>query len=390
MRPVISGHYKKFDVIRGLAAIAVLVTHVVVIYVARITGSDRPLFYGAEILARHAVLVFFLLSGYLITVSILLNIKKNGRFDGVHYLTSRIARIYPPLCGAMLIILVAWAVIHVSGLPGAAQYGLPTDKYIETDSFSVTVVDFIRALLMQDGLLTTDSPLWSLYAEFHIYLIAMLGAMAHCARGTWRYVWLCLGAVLFAIWSYLWVWFIFYALIWALGALAAIANNRVERVRVATRLSAGAAIVSVIALAGWLAVAQDHDAFVVNRPPLLPGFVVQALCSVCYAYLLFSSNALNRVMPQALATTGDFSYSLYVIHYPLLLLGLSLTQNWMGASMGRTLIVSVAAIPVILLLASWFARYFEDQKRFSGAIRTLLLGLRAAFSKGSVNAVERR
>jgi len=122
----------------------------------------------------------------------------------------------------------------------------------------------------------------------------------------------------------------------------------------------------------------------------LPGFVVQGLCSVCYAYLLFSSNALNRVMPQALATTGDFSYSLYVIHYPLLLLGLSLTQNWMGASMGRTLIVSIAAIPAILLLARWFARYFEDQKRFSGAIRTLLLGLRAAFSKASVSAVERR
>ncbi len=196
--------------------------------------------------------------------------------------------------------------------------------------------------------------------------------------------------LLFAIWSYLWVWFIFYALIWALGALVAIANSRVERVRAATRLSAWAAIVSVIAIAGWFAVAPDHDAFVVNRPPLLPGFVVQGLCSVCYAYLLFSSNALNRVMPQALATTGDFSYSLYVIHYPLLLLGLSLTQNWMGASMGRTLIVSIAAIPAILLLARWFARYFEDQKRFSGAIRSLLLGLRTALSKGSASAVERR
>jgi peptidoglycan/LPS O-acetylase OafA/YrhL len=390
MRPVISGHYKRFDVVRGLAAIAVLVTHVVVIYVARITGSDRPLFYWAEILARHAVLVFFLLSGYLITVSILLNIKKNGKFDGVHYLTSRIARIYPPLCGAMLIILVAWAVIHAFGLPGAAQYGLPTDKYIETDAFSVTVVDFIRALLMQDGLLTTDSPLWSLYAEFHIYLIAMLGAMTYFARGNLRYVWLCLGTLLFVIWSYLWVWFIFYALIWALGALVAIANSRVERIRAATRVSAWAAIVSVIAIAGWFAVAPDHDAFVVNRPPLLPGFVVQALCSVCYAYLLFSSNALNRVMPQALATTGDFSYSLYVIHYPLLLLGLSLTQNWMGASMVRTLIVSIVAISAILLLARWFARYFEDQKRFSGAIRVPLLGLRAAFSKASVSAVERR
>jgi len=390
MRPVISGHYKRFDVARGLAAIVVLVTHVVVIYVARVTGSERPLFYGAEIFARHAVLVFFLLSGYLITVSILLNIKRNGRFDGVHYLTSRIARIYPPLCGAMLIIMAAWVVIHAFGLPGAVQYGLPTDKYIEADSFSVSGVDFLRALLMQDGLLTADSPLWSLYAEFHIYLLAMLGAMSYCARGSVRYVWFGLGLVLFAIWSYLWVWFIFYALIWALGALVAIANSRQERVRANTRVSASAAIASTIAIAIWFAVAQDHDAFVVNRPPLLPGFVVQALCSVCYAYLLFNSNLLNRVLPQALATTGDFSYSLYVIHYPLLLLGLSLTQNWMGDSMGRTLAVSIVVIPVILFFSKWFARYFEDQKRFSGAIRSLLVGLRSGLSKGSATAVERR
>jgi peptidoglycan/LPS O-acetylase OafA/YrhL len=270
------------------------------------------------------------------------------------------------------------------------QYGLPTDKYIEADAFAVSVADFPRALLMHDGLSMADSPLWSLYAEFHIYLLAMLGAMSYCARGAFRYAWLCLGLLLFAVWSYLWIWFIFYALIWAMGALVAIANSRPERVRTATRLSASAAVVAVILIALWFAVAANNDAFVVNRPPLLPGFVVQALCSVCYAYLLFNSNVLNRAMPQALATTGDFSYSLYVIHYPLLLLGLSLTQNWMADSLGRTLVVSIAVIPLILFFSKWFARYFEDQRRFSGAIRSLLLGLRNALSKGSETAVERQ
>jgi peptidoglycan/LPS O-acetylase OafA/YrhL len=386
---VTSDHYKRFDVVRGLAAIAVLWFHVIDIYMTRLTGYDRRLVLLSEILARHAVLVFFLLSGYLITVSILANIRKNGRFDAVHYLTSRIARIYPPLCGAMLIILVAWALIHAFGLPGAAHYGLPTDKFVAVDSFSVSASDFIRALLMQDGLLVTDNPLWSLYAEFHIYLLAMLGAMAYCARGGLRYLWLCVGMLLFAIWSYLWIWFVFYALVWALGAVLALAHGATDRIRLVTRWSAGAAVACAIVLAVWFAVAHNYDAFVVNRSPLLPGFVVQGFCSVCYAYLLFSSRVLNRAMPEALAATGNFSYSLYVIHYPLLLLGLSLTQNWMGHSVGRTLVVAIASIPAMLYLSKWFARYFEDQQRFSGVIRSVLLGLCTALIRRSVGGAAR-
>jgi len=388
---VISDHYRRFDVVRGLAAIVVLLAHVIEIYVTRLTGHDRRFILLSEVLARHAVLVFFLLSGYLITVSILLNVGRNGRFDEVHYLTSRITRIYPPLCGAILLTLGAWALIHALGLPGAAHYGLPTDKFIAADSFSVSARECIRALLMQDGLLITNSSLWSLYPEFHIYLLAMLGAMASCARGALRYIWLGIGVLLFAIWSYLWISFVFYALIWALGAVVALANSRTDQIRAATRLSAAAAVVSAIVLAVWVVVAHNYDAFVVNRAPIWHGFVVQGLCSVCYAHLLFSSRLLDRAMPEALAASGNFSYSLYVIHYPLLLLGLSFTQDWMGDSLGRTLIVAIAAIPVMLYLSMWFARYFEDQKRFSAVIRTLLLGLRTALIRvGTGGAADRR
>jgi peptidoglycan/LPS O-acetylase OafA/YrhL len=286
---------------------------------------------------------------------------------------------------------VAWALIHALGLPGAAHYGLPTDKFVAVDSFSVSATDCIQALLMQGSALQdTDAPLWSLYVEFHIYLLAMLGAMAYCARAGARYIWLCIGVLLFAIWSYLDMWFIFYALVWALGATVAIANSRTDRIRVTKRLSASIAAVAAIVLAVWIVIAPNYNVFVVNRSPLWPGFVPQALCSVCYAHLLFSSRLLNRAMPEALAATGNFSYSLYVIHYPLLLLGLSFTQNWMADSIGRTALVAIAAVPAMLYLSMWFARYFEDQKRFSGVVRTVLLGLRAGLSKGSVSATERR
>jgi len=229
---------------------------------------------------------------------------------------------------------------------------------------------------MQDGLMGPDPSLWSLYVEFHLYLIAMLLAMAWTARAGRRYLYLAGAMLLFALWSYLWIWFIVYAVVWALGAIMAVANNEPARASRAAGISAGAAIAAAVVLVIWLAVAHSLDAFVVNRTPLLPGFIVQLLCCVCYLYLLFGTRKRNWRVPNSLVATGNFSYSLYVIHYPLLLLGLSFAQDWMGDSPGRSAVVAVLSIPAVLLIAMPFARYFEVQKRFSGPIHRTLLSLR--------------
>ena len=369
-------HYRRFDLLRGGAAIVVLLTHVVLIFLARLSGHDTPLVHLSEILARHAVLVFFLLSGYLITDSMLANIRRNGAFSPLQYLTSRITRIYPALCGAMLITLIAWVVIHGLGLPGTVLYGLSTDRYAEAPAFVISGTDFIRALLMQGEFAVADAPLWSLYAEFHIYLIAMFVALAWRARGGVRLAWMGVAGSLLGLWAYAWAPLIFYALVWTLGAAVALADRGTREVSRARGLRT-AALAAAIALVVWFILAPNYDSFVVDRTPMWLGFAVQGLCSVCYAWLVFRARSLSRAVPQWLISTGGFSYSLYVIHYPLLLLGLSLTQNWMGASALRAWLVAAASIPVTLWLAMRFARYFEDQRRFSGTVRAALTAVRS-------------
>lgn len=84
---------RRFDVIRGAAAIVVVVAHTAQCFVWRLYGAGSPWEMASGWAARFAVLAFFLLSGRLITASIAANIKRNGSFDPIDYLFSRMARL---------------------------------------------------------------------------------------------------------------------------------------------------------------------------------------------------------------------------------------------------------------------------------------------------------
>lgn len=346
-------HRGKFDMFRGLAAIVVLLAHITQIFVARLYVADHPLMVFTQIAARHAVLVFFLLSGYLVTSSLVANYRRHGRVDVVQYLTARIARIYPPLIGAIGIVGVAWAIIHGFDLPGASSYGLPTDTYVVRQSFTVTAKDIVLALLMQNGMLVSNGPLWSLYMEFHIYMLALLVALA-CKR----IAWLGLAVMLLAGWTYITGSFAFFVGIWVLGGALVLWH-------IPTRLLAlmSTLILCIVALVAPRALTVQET---------WASCAVQILLCVCYAHVLFRSAAFDRQWPKTMIATGGFSYSLYVIHFPLLLLTYSVAQSWMGASMSKTLVVCAAAIPGVIGVSFLFSLFFEDQTRFKGPIRAAL------------------
>lgn len=57
----------RLDAARGLCAIIVFSAHLCQIFVMRLIGPDHLAFQIAGTAARHAVLTFFLISGYLIS-----------------------------------------------------------------------------------------------------------------------------------------------------------------------------------------------------------------------------------------------------------------------------------------------------------------------------------
>jgi peptidoglycan/LPS O-acetylase OafA/YrhL len=359
-------HQRKYDMLRGIASIAVLLGHVVGTYLERLLGSTSAIVLIASGIARHAVLMFFRLSGYLITQSIVANVGRKGRFDVSEYLSARIARIYPPFIGAILVVLLIWVIIHALDLPGRQRYGLPTDAYTIREAYTVDLKDVPRALLMQNALLQANGPLWSLYMEFHVYLIVMFIALA-----TGR-LWLLWGSVALALlvhWIRVDSSFAFFASVWALGAGAMLAKRKLIVSGAARRTKfliypLAALLLGAALFAPQLFTIRDQSPWV--------SYGVQLACCLVYADLMFLKDRFAANPPDVLVQTGNFSYSLYVIHFPMLLLILSLTQNFMGASLGRSLLVSIVATIAVLVAAAWFAKFFEDQRRFKPHIKRVL------------------
>lgn len=291
---------------RGAAAIVVLFAHTSQILLWRLVGDSGLAARIAGESAHYAVVVFFLLSGFLITRSILNGIRKRGRFDAGDYLASRVARIYPPLLGAIGIAVLVLLIIHLLHLPGETRYGLPGDLYRPRDYFTVPLSDLPHVLLMQYGLSDADGPLWTLFIEFQIYLLVM-GAACFWARSV-------IGITVSAMLSLIALYFLRDNLSW---------------------------------VALWMAGAG------VNFIPAME--------------YLFRPVPI----PRAIVKTADFSYSLYVMHFPLLMLTLSLSQNWIGHSIWKTLAVCVAAIAFIPAIIIPVAKFLERPHQFKAWILRL-------------------
>ena len=350
---MILDNYARLDAARGASALVVLLAHANQILFVRLPSTSTVQTAIAGMLARHALLIFFLLSGYLITKSICANIERHsGRFNVLDYVASRVARIYPPLIGSIIIALLIAAIIHLANLPGGTiAYGLPGDVYRPRSEFTISLSEILSALTMRDGLNSANAPLWSLYMEFQIYFVAMAVVV------WWRFtgflvVPLILLAAIIVITCLAPPGYPLFACVWLVGC--ALALWQVPKYVGYTIGIGGVACIFVLAL---------------DRPDLLAGesmdttggIIIQFMFSLTYAALLFVV-PLRMSYPKALARSGGFSYTLYVIHWPLLMLALSLGQNWIQHSVIKTWFVAIVALAVIIPIAILCSKIFENKK----------------------------
>lgn len=281
---------------RGVAAISVLLTHTYYVFANKFVPGPDPILFTLGLGSESAVYTFFFLSGFLITLSIANNVRKAGSFDVARYSLSRVIRIYPPLIGTIILIFGVGEIIKLVGgplnLPGREVYSAPASQ-------------IWTALALRSGLGIADGPLWSLYIEGQIYIIA--GGVAMIGWSSTWYLRI-LGAIIVFVGYRLPQtneWFNFYASIWLAGAAACVLMKGVQ----------------------------------IILPP----------------------------SPRWLSSTGNFSYSLYVIHFPILLLALSLKPSRFTAV--QTGVYGVVTIFAILIFSRYFASIFENfsLRKFSRA-----------------------
>ena len=326
-------------------------------------------FYFATSFYHEAVVVFFVLSGFLIAGPNLDRVRIHS-FSPKSYAVDRFTRIYVTAFPALLLTIAADQ-IGRHFLPGAGYYDgtnlLLADRVvggIQGDSF----LDLVRNLLMLQPvhapMLGSNKPLWSLSYEVWFYVWFGITAFALQAKRL-APVWIGLATLCLLLfhWTAL-----FYVAIWCLGALAYQWPRWPRSI-----------ILALIAFALTLALSMSDRA--AGDIPNVPLKWTDLPVGIAFAWVVaLMKRRSYRVwngtekFNQALS---NFSYSLYVIHYPLLLCFVSLYATLLDVTaIKQGLLPDVLGLSVYGLVAAStflsafiFSRIFEAR---TGAARRWL------------------
>jgi len=308
------------DLIRGVSALAVLLYHVRGLFFVDFPFLANKSFLPSALYAvtgygHQAVMIFFVLSGYFIGTSVMESVSEL-RWSWRTYLVSRLTRLQLVLFPA-LVLGALWDRIGMR-IPQAAPlyYDALYKFYVPSVALRSTVPVFLGNFLFLQSIVSpvfgSNGPLLSLSYEFWYYIVFPALILAATAWVGTRI------RILYAGLSLLLLWFIgpqvsFYFLIWLAGALV----GRLQRISKfkppfpALSLSAGLIFVGVLAWSRTHRLSSD----------LLTDYVV-AFCFALWLYtlLLGSREDASPAYVHGAKKLAGFSYTLYLTHFPGLLL----------------------------------------------------------------------
>jgi peptidoglycan/LPS O-acetylase OafA/YrhL len=175
------------DLVRGLAAFAVLIYHVRYRFFYDYADVHAPnvlgkLFYSATSFGHDAVIIFFVLSGYFISASVLRDAVKQ-RWSWGRYAVSRLTRLYLVLIPGLLLTLF-WDRLGLWLFPEHPIYSgqatwindyFPVAQRISPRIFAANL-GFLQTVVAPP--LGSNEALWSLSNEFWYYVLFPLAWFA--------------------------------------------------------------------------------------------------------------------------------------------------------------------------------------------------------------------
>jgi peptidoglycan/LPS O-acetylase OafA/YrhL len=316
------------DLVRGLAAILVLIDHWRNLFFVhfREIGAHRWLFAVPYILTaagHQALVIFFVLSGFLIAGTIRRAFDQ-GKWSWTSYLTHRVVRLWIVLIPGLVLCLLWDRIGAVLISAFAPHFTSPTIRTMHYAELGDSVTAFIGNLFFVQGVLVppfgSDGPLWTLANEFWCYILFPLGLIAVLPSSSPRVRLITAAlAVLLCIWLLPTLLPLFP--IWLLGA-ALVGFPRLP-LSASGRWLAAAAYVPVIFLCTHL-----QDSLPVVSDYLLAGVTIIFLWTLLSASQPAPQNSITVCFCRGIAR---FSYTLYVVHLPLLALVAALivgNQHW--------------------------------------------------------------
>jgi peptidoglycan/LPS O-acetylase OafA/YrhL len=374
-------HSQFLNILRACAAYAVLISHLYKAYIFRKLPFFHPFYFIVDALAAYAVMLFFILSGFLITYSILNITQRNQNyFNTSEYLKLRLLRLHPPLVFSLLLTLLITFIILKFKLFGSISYFLPGDLNPIIEKINFNLGDYIASFFYLQGVFigappTANLPLWSLSYEFWYYLFAMFIAMAVINK-KWFLGFFGLLFFSFSIFYLQNYHMLILFSVWLAGAgLACLYATKLlftffGKILLWTGLVLSLSI-TFLALndQGWAYLYPYTD-----FPHHQISTWILALISITMACIIglflhktyFSQNQAgipDKKTKNFLANGAPYSYTLYMIHYPLLLLSLSLLGpyiTWMSIPLLTITIIPLFFVGIVFL-AKYLAYFLENR-----------------------------
>jgi peptidoglycan/LPS O-acetylase OafA/YrhL len=351
----LSGRVTSLDGLRGIAALAVLLTHAMLTVPSVAAAYDNGANFGSWDWAltysplhifwagNEAVYLFFVLSGIVLTIPIL----KRRSFSWASYYPKRLVRLYLPVWGA-----IAFGVLVVLFFPRGGEN--PLSAWVDSRPASYPVGAIIQDASLVRSTSGVVGPLWSLRVEVYFSLLLPLYVGAIVLFRRWWMAKAVLLGTLLILTSIVRQDLVFLMLIFAVGVLMVDGWQRVAEV--ASKVShwkmgwpAILAVAVLLTTSRWVLRGFGVDDGTARRFYFLAVIGVTIFVVAAVIYEPFKRMLSRR----AVVWLGRVSFSLYLIHEPVLIAFRSATPEispWLTGAIG---------IALSLVLAEAFYRCIE-------------------------------
>jgi peptidoglycan/LPS O-acetylase OafA/YrhL len=368
--------FKGLDSLRGLAALVVVLHHLMLSLPDGLRDDLRYIALPLNMGGRFAVILFFVLSGFVLALPYFAG--TNSAY--APYLVRRFCRLYPPFAFA---VLVSALLCHLLGGPSLPMV---SDWLKQPWSSPVTSVVVVSHLLMVgigwDRSIGLDGSIWSLIIEMRVSIMFPL-LVLYVRRFGWSGVaaalvasFVCtnarvalgevnalvaespIGALLLTG---------HFVALFLLGVIVAARLDQIKELfcRVSPKLH-GVVFIGMVFI--WMMLAyymKERTAHLGGYADVFCGVFTMYLIGLCVTFPKVSAKLSGRVC----LWLGDISYSLYLIHLPVLLAVVYLLNGRM--SLGGMFAV---AFPAMLLAGHVMHHLIELPsmklgRKLAGAIR---------------------